>query len=59
MSKILKTIRDGDQVVMTVQLDSGTREKWTYEMEINGDGTRSYLQVNREDVSNGRVHRNQ
>lgn len=49
MSKILKTTRDGDYVIMTVELDSGGREDWTYEREETSTGF-SYIQVNREDA---------
>lgn len=48
--QILKASRDGDQVTLRVQLESGARELWTYEREINNDGTLSYIQVNREDA---------
>jgi hypothetical protein len=49
MGKILKVKKDGDQVVMTVLLESGSKEKWTYEREETSAGF-SYLQVSREDA---------
>lgn len=48
-SKILKATRDGDQVTLKVQLESGAREKWTYEREFTSAGV-SYHQVSREDA---------
>jgi hypothetical protein len=49
MGKILKYTRDGDQIVMKVELESGAREKWTYEREETSNGF-SIIQVNREDA---------
>jgi hypothetical protein len=45
MGKILNAVREDDQVILTVQLDSGSKEKWTY---VREEG--AYLQVNREDT---------
>lgn len=45
MGKILKYVREDNQVHMFVELDSGAKEKWTYERQGN-----DLHQVNREDA---------
>ncbi len=45
MGEILGYTREGDQITMKVQLDSGYREKWTYVK--NGS---SIIQVGKEDL---------
>lgn len=45
MGKILKFEREGDQISMTVQLESGHKERWTYVQE---DG--AIVQINKEDL---------
>lgn len=49
MAKILKATREDDRVILTVELESGGKEKWAYEREIGNDGLIHYLQVNKED----------
>lgn len=49
MSKILEIKREGHQVVMTVQLESGHKQNWTYEKEETSTG-RSFIMVDREEL---------
>lgn len=49
MGKILEITKEGSDVVMTVELDSGHREKWTYRKEETSTG-KSITMVDREEV---------
>ncbi len=49
MSKLLKVKQDGSFFTMSVEHDSGHREKWMYERRVTADGV-CYSQVDREDI---------
>jgi hypothetical protein len=50
MGKLKSVERDGDLFVMSVELDGGHREKWTYERLDLGDGGKSYVLIGREQL---------
>jgi hypothetical protein len=50
MSKYLKVTRTGEsQFVMTVEMESGHKEDWTYQREEH-NGCVSFTMVNREEL---------
>jgi hypothetical protein len=49
MSQLIKVTQDGPTFVMTVELESGHKERWTYRREEHS-GLVSYTMIDREDA---------